>query len=218
MSVLDELSSAQGTKSDIPNLKLAQRLADQNDTESILELVEHLWNEDKKIQGDCIKVLYEVGYRNPQLISSHARQFLRLLSSANNRMVWGAMIALSTIAPRKAPLLFKELDLIHRTMQNGSVITVDNGIKTLAGVASAGKEYHKVIFPFLLSHLETCRPMELAQHAQSTLPAVRPENRKRFLDLLSRRYSSLTISQQTRVKKVVRSFEKGQGAGRKNRG
>ena len=212
MSVLDELSSAQGTKSDIPNLNLAQRLAEQDDARSVDELVAHLWDEDKRIQGDCIKVLYEVGYRNPKLISSHARQFLKLLSSPNNRMIWGAMIALSTIASRRASLLFKELALIHRTMQNGSVITVDNGIKTLAGVASAGREYHKTIFPFLLSHLETCRAMELAQHAQSTLPAVRPENRKRFLDLLGKRYPSLTISQQTRVKKVVRSFDKVQGS------
>ena len=37
------------------------------------EIAENLWNKDKNIQADCIKVLYEVGYIEPPLIAQYAR-------------------------------------------------------------------------------------------------------------------------------------------------
>ena len=64
-------------------------------------------------------------------------------------MVWGGMIALSTVADLKAAEIFPHVDEIVQVMKKGSVITMDNGIKALALVASQKDEYRKAIFPYL---------------------------------------------------------------------
>ena len=55
-----------------------------------------------KIASDCIKTLYEVGYLKPELIAPYVGDFLKLIKSRENRLVWGGMLALSTIAALKS--------------------------------------------------------------------------------------------------------------------
>jgi hypothetical protein len=127
-----------------------------------------------------------------------------LLKSKNNRLVWGGMLALSTIAPLKADTIFQHLAEIQRAMQQGSVITVDNGVKTLALAAAGDLARSQVIFPYLLDHLRTCRPKDVPQHAESTLPAVNDGNKGEFIAVLEQRMGDLSISQAARVRKVIR--------------
>ena len=167
MSIVNRLASALGEKDEAPNIELALELCRSGNRADIEELVEKLASKNKAIQGDCIKVLYETGYREPQLISQYVYEFLSLLKSRNNRLVWGAMIALSTIADRKPGEIFNNLADMVEAIKNGSVITIDNGIKTLAIVASVDEKYNKEIFPFLIGHLKKCRPKDVPQHAES---------------------------------------------------
>lgn len=44
------------------------------------------------------------------------------------------MITLSTIAQLNPDEIFKDIDLILKTIEHGSVITIDNGISVLAVV------------------------------------------------------------------------------------
>ena len=81
-----------------PNQLLAKELVNNQDTDGIREIVEFLSDKNASIRSDCIKVLYEVGYLNPTLIAPYVKDFLDLLDNNQNRMVWGGMIALSTIA------------------------------------------------------------------------------------------------------------------------
>jgi hypothetical protein len=43
-------------------------------------------------------VLYELGYLAPELIADYVGDFIKLLKHENNRIDWGGMIALSTVA------------------------------------------------------------------------------------------------------------------------
>ena len=185
---------------------MAKELAEQEDSPAIEEIVRNLNNKNKRIQSDCIKVLYEIGYIEPQLIQPYADTFLSLLESKNNRLVWGGMIALSTIAPLQPDRIFERIDLVIKTIENGSVITVDRGIKTLALVASANDKYNKTIFPFLIDHLKTCRPKDLPQHAESIAVAVTDQNKADFISVLEERKALLKPSQRKRVEKVIRSL------------
>jgi len=97
------------------------------------------------------------------------------------------MIALSTIADMRAEAIFPHFEEIRQVMESGSVITMDNGVKTLALVASQKDEYRKAIFPYLLDHLKTCRPKEVPQHAEKTLPAVTTGNKSDFIRVLEKR-------------------------------
>ena len=204
MSALNRIAHLQNRRDEVPNQELARDLARQKNREGIREIAENLWNNDKNIQADCIKVLYEVGYIDPSLIAGYAEDFLKLLRSRNNRLVWGGMIALSTVAELRADLIHTHLDQILKAMNSGSVITVDNAVKALA-LAASKDAYREAIFPHLLEHLRTCRPKEVAQHSEKSLPAVNANNKEDFIAVLENRLKDFSASQITRLKKVIKA-------------
>ena len=208
MSVLNKISFYQNRRDEVSNQELAQALAQTRSQADIREIAENLWNKEPAVQSDCLKVVYELGYLAPELIADYVDDFLKLLKHRNNRMVWGGMIALSTVADLKAAEIFPHVNEIVQVMEKGSVITMDNGIKSLALVASQKDEYRTVIFPYLLDHLKTCRPKEVPQHAEKSLPAVTPGNKSDFVHVLEKRLEDMTASQTARVKKVIKTAEK----------
>jgi uncharacterized membrane protein YvbJ len=110
MSVLSKLASAQGTKSQEPNKQLATRICRENDKEAVKTLVENLKNTDVNIQSDCAGMMEYIGYLKPEMISSFVKELLDALGSRNNRVVWGVMIALSTIAQIEPAEIFSIKD------------------------------------------------------------------------------------------------------------
>lgn len=208
MSVINRLSSSIGRRDEVPNQELAQEICKKRDTAAIEELINNLSSTNKAIQSDCIKVLYEIGYVHPDLISQYVSDFLSLLNSKNNRMVWSAMITLSTIAQLKPDEICKDIDLVLKTIEHGSVITVDNGISVLAVVSSIDKSYEEKIVPYLLKHLSTCRSKEVAQHAERSLIAVNAKNKQQFKEVILERLDDLTDSQIKRVNKVIKEIDK----------
>jgi hypothetical protein len=208
MSTLEKLACFQNRRDEIPNQELARELAETQNREGLREIAENLWNKDKNIQADCIKVLYETGYLAPELVADFAGDFLKLMKSKNNRLAWGAMIALSTVAALKADELFPHVAEIEQVMDKGSVITKDNGVKILALVASQSEAYRREIFPYLLNHLSTCRPKDVPQHSEKSLPAVDGKNKREFIALLEKRSADLSKSELTRVNKVIKTAEK----------
>lgn len=208
MSVLDQLASALGRQDDVPNQELARKLAESRDTESIQILAKNLWNKKVVVQSDCLKTLYEIGYLVPDLIAPFADDFLKLILHRNNRLVWGAMIALSTIAPLTADTLFAHRQSIEKVIESGSVITVDAGIKTLARVAASKQEFNLDLFPYLLLHLQSCRSKDVPQHSEQILTAVNSKNRDAFVAVLETRLPALTSAGAKRVQKVMKTAAK----------
>jgi len=204
MSIITSLASSLGRRDEVPNQELARALAARKDKAGIREIAENLWNKDKNIQADCIKVLYEIGYLEPKLVADYAGDFVKLLRSRNNRLVWGGMTALAEVAKANPDAVFKHLDEIKKAKETGSVITVDNAISTLAWTAAANRKYNEAIFPYLLKHLSSCRPKEVPQHSEKTLPAVNSSNKADFIKVLEKRMEDLSGSGLARVKKVIK--------------
>lgn len=207
MSVLMKIAFHQGIRDEVPNQQLAHELASTRDTDGIKEIAEHLWDKNTNVSSDCMKVMYETGYIAPDLIAPYAADFLKLLHSKQNRLVWGAMIALSTIAPLAAPDLFDKRELICKTISQGSVITQDAGIKTLAQVASADQIYLAELNPFLMDFLRTCRLSDVPRHAEFIEQCVNESNHQEFLSILHERLPHMSASQTTRVKKILKRAE-----------
>ena len=69
MSTIDKLATSLGRKDDVPNQELAKGIAETNDQSAVAELIADFY-----------------------------QYFLGLLKNKNNRLVWGAMIALKTIS------------------------------------------------------------------------------------------------------------------------
>ena len=85
--MIKKIAYALGRGDEEPNINLAIQLCDNEDIDGLIEIVNGL-NEKQEIANDCIKVLYEIGERKPELIADHIDDFLRLLKSRNNRLVW----------------------------------------------------------------------------------------------------------------------------------
>ena len=203
MSAIDQIATAMGRRDEVPNQELAKSLAESGDTCGIAEIAAGLQRPDKAVQADCIKVLYEIGHLRPDLVSAYASAFLKLLSSKNNRLVWGGMIALSTVAPLAADVIFKRADDIIGVMERGSVITVESGVKTLAMVAAANPRYAEQLFPYLLNHLKTCREKDVPQHAEHVLAAVNTGNKDAYIAVIARRLAAAPAARAGRPRKVI---------------
>ena len=201
--MLEEIFNNQ-EKDEHLNISLAEKIVAENNEEGIKELVSGL--QEKKIANDCIKILYELGERKPELIASEVQVFLDLLASKNNRLVWGSMTALSTIAHLKGAEIFAQLTKVEEAYEKGSVITVDNAISVFSKVASTSPAFSKVIFPKLCAHLKTCRVKEIPQHAKRISVAVNEENKALFLESLKIREKELSKSQEKRLEAVLKNI------------
>ena len=157
MSVLDRIAYYQGRRDEVPNQVLARMLAANGDEAGIGEIATNLWNKEPNIQSDCLKVLYEIGYLRPELIAPYASDFLKLLGSRNNRLVWGGMIALSTIAEIAADDIYPLVAEIQCVMASGTAITVDAGVLALARLAATNEARCAALLPYLFELLRTCR-------------------------------------------------------------
>jgi hypothetical protein len=208
MSVLNQIAFYQERRDEVPNQELAHKLAAAKDKAGIQEIAENLWNKNKSIQSDCLKVLYEIGYIDPDLIADYVEDFLKLLNSKTNRMVWGAMIALATIAAKRPHDIWVHIDDVVRVVDRGTVITVVWGIKVLAAVAAADEKYSRKLFPILLVQLQKCIPRDVPTHAESMLCAVNASNQQEFLAVLTARQPEMSASQLARLKKVIRTLQK----------
>jgi len=166
-----------------------------------------MWNDNKNIHGDCMNVMYEIGRVDPNLITPYAGDFIKFLKSKHQIMVQGAVTALSEISKVKPDFIFKHLDEIKKIKETGSEIAVNKSISALAETAAASEEYNKVIFPYLLQHILSCRHKEVPEHAERMLPAVNENNNFEFIKTLEKRLEELSGSDFTRLKKIIRIAE-----------
>jgi hypothetical protein len=168
--------------------------------------VTNLKQKNKSVQSDCLAVLYHIGYVKPHLIADYVEDFLALLKSKNNRLVWGGMIALSTIVELKTKEMCANLDTVKQAIDKGTLITVVWGVKALAKIAASNKSCKPDVVPILLSQLKKCIPRDVATHFENSLPAIDDENRAVFLRIVENRKKELTTSQLDRLKKAMKNL------------
>lgn len=207
--MVEKIAFNLGRNDEKPNIDLAIELINLKDLEGIKEIVDGLKNKKEQIANDCMKVLYEIGERNPELIAEYVLDFINLLKSRNNRLVWGSMTAISKIVFLKPKEVFGNIEIIISAYENGSVITRDNSISVFAELAKADKEYEKLMLKKILDHLSNCRPKEIGQHAERAFICINQENSKEFISVLLKRRENLSDSQKKRIDKLIKNIEKG---------
>lgn len=206
MSIISKLASSLNRKDEVPNQELAKQIIKSNDKKAIKELMENLSNKNKNIQSDCIKVLYETGEHKATLIAGYDKEFIDLLESRNNRLVWGAMTALDCIASVNPKGIYKNLNTILAATNKGSVITKDHGINILIKLA-AEKNYANKALALLLEQLKHCAVNQLAMYAENATAVISDEYRKDFIKVLTLRLSEVEKeSKQKRLQKVIKKL------------
>lgn len=207
IDILEHISSALDRKDEAPNVELAIRIVDSNDTQAIEDLVQHL-SAKRAIQNNCIKVLYEIGERNPVLIAPYLTDFLALLSSKNNRLQWGGMTALACISQVEPAGIYAHLTDIVEAASKGSVISRDQAVNILIRL-SGNPEYGQDSFELLLEQLRTCPTNQLPMYAERALPVIGQDRRAAFVSALEGRLPEVEKeSKRKRIEKVIRRLSK----------
>jgi hypothetical protein len=204
MTALDKLATALNRRDEVPNQELAKDIVRTNDRRAVKELVENLANKDKNIQSDCIKVLYEIGEREPALIAPYCREFGKLLDSKNNRLVWGAMTALDSITAQEPGRVYGLLAKVLGVAGSGSVITRDHAVGILVKLGTL-KQYADECMPLLVEQLLACPNNQFPMYAEMSLALVNDKNKAALQKVMTRRLDGLEKeSQKKRVSKVLK--------------
>lgn len=208
MSIIPKLATSLNRRDEAPNQELAEEIARREDKAAVGELVENLKNKNKGIRYDCIKTLYEVGYRKSYLIADHLPDLLALLDNKDNRMQWGGMTALGCIVSEKPAEIFASLGRIIETAEKGSVITRDHCVNILISLSAVDK-YADRTFPLLIEQLMKCPTNQLPMYAENALPVITAANKGRFIEALAGRLGEIEKdSRRNRVEKVIKKAGK----------
>ncbi len=208
MSVINQLASALGRRDEVPNQELAVKIASSKDKQGVKELVENLQAKSKDIQNDCIKVLYEIGAIEPKLISEYAPEFLALLKHKNNRLQWGGMAALDSIAQEKPDFIYESVPAILDAVSKGSVITMDGAVNIFIKLCGIPK-YAENAFVVLLEVMQKAPTNQLPMYAERAMPIVNAQNKTRFISILSNRLNEIEKEpKRKRVEKVIAKVQK----------
>lgn len=207
MTYIEKIAFYLGKRDEVPNQELAAQLAREENHEGIAEIADFLDGKNKSIQSDCIKVLYEIGYIAPQLITKYVDTFIHLLDSKNNRMVWGAMIALSTIAELVPDDVWPYREKILQLIETGSVITNVSGVNTIINIAKSGDFYYSELINELMRLQKECRNTDFAKRAEVMWEAIHPEQKPIYKNLLEERLSQLSSAAQKRVRRIIKKME-----------
>lgn len=205
MSAIPLLASSLGRADEEPNIALAEAIAASKNGFAVRELIDVLSGKNKALRSDALKVLYEVGYRSPDLIAPFIAQFKNLLSSPDNRLVWGAMCAIDGITSVKPEAVFMILPQIMAAVDRGTVITRDHAVKTLTKLA-AQERFARTAMPLLLEQLRTAPLNQLPMYAELVTAVVLPPDAVTVKGILETRLPELPT--EAKRKRVQRALKK----------
>lgn len=206
MSVIESLSTSLKLKVQDPNIAIAKEIVETNNQAGILELIEALSN--KKLANDCIKVLYEIGYLNPKLIEKYANVFLDLLSHKENRLQWGAMIALAEITKVNPEFAITHLNEIIKASNEGSVITKDQAFNILVELAKTYKYYNQV-FSLMNEQLMIAPNNQFPKYVEQTFTVYKAEDCEVFIKTIELKIVDIDVeSKRKRADKILQKLKK----------
>ena len=207
MPVIEKLATSLDRRDEEPNKELASHIAQTNDSEAVAELVQ-LQHKNRNIQSDSIKTLYELGGIKPALISPYVTHFVLLLQSKNNRMVWGAMAALSAVASINPELLYQHLTTILDAAAKGSVIAKDHANRILVHLTKTSA-YTSNVLALLIDQLKDAPLNQLPAYAENTATVVTDAFKPELLRVLQERLPEVEQeSKRKRLEKVLKKLQK----------
>lgn len=206
MSIINQLATSLNRRDEIPNQELAKQIAKEKNTIALDEIVAHLHDKNKDIANDCIKVCYETGYINPTLIAKYATDFIQLLRHKNNRIQWGAMIAIDVITLEKPNIIYQSLPEIVNSADNGSVITNDHCVQILLKLCTI-PQYYDDCFSLAFERLLKSPMNQFPKYAEETAKVVKSEHKNKLATLLKNRLTEVEKeTQQKRLEKVLKKL------------
>jgi hypothetical protein len=170
MSVLSQLSSQRGDRSEYSNRKVVIQCLD--DPDLLDEIAEGLRGTNAALAGDCAEVMTMVAEDHPEWIAPYAEDLAPLITHKTTRVRWEAVHAVSLIAalvPNTIEPLIPTLAGLICT--DSSVIVRDYAVDIIGWYAGTGPSAAEKAFPILKEAL-TVWDGKQAGHALAGLANV----------------------------------------------
>lgn len=130
MSLLDQLSSSRGDRTEASNRRVAARLIENS--ARLPEIAHGLASPDRKLAGDCAEVLTKVAAVEPRLVAPFAQELIARLDDPDTRVRWEVVHSLAEIAATAPDRILPILPRLDQMMANDqSVIVRDWAVLTL---------------------------------------------------------------------------------------
>jgi hypothetical protein len=168
MSILSELSSQIGDRTEAANKRVAARVLKKS---ALLdEIASGLASDDAKLAGDCAEVMTLVAAEKPEFVVLHAEALIARLDHKDTRVRWEVMHSLAEIAAftpdQIAPIVGK---LVEKVTHDKSVIVRDYAIQALGEYSGTSTTAARQVWPHL------CKALDLweGKHVGKVLEAMR---------------------------------------------
>lgn len=201
------LATALGRRDEAPNIELAERIVQSNEQRAVAALAAILETGGRAAQQDALKVLYEIGERQPPLILHQLPVLIGTLTSKNNRLVWGGLTALAKLSNLAPDKIFPHLDKVLNAADAGSVIAKDRAIDILVGLADTAA-YCNEVMPIIVKRLKTSAVNQLPMYAEKVarLTLARPHTDTIIHTMESRLNEPMSPAKKKRIEKVINSL------------
>jgi hypothetical protein len=167
MSILDELSSSLGTRTQEANGAVADRCLAH--PELLGDIVRGLGEKNHQRAADCAEVMTKVAEKAPALVAPHAPVLIDLLDHKNGRVRWESAHALGLVAALVPAIVEKDLERLGGIIREGDgVIVRDYVIDAVAGYGSSSAKAAARAFPIL----RDAAPSFDGKHAARVLAAM----------------------------------------------
>lgn len=167
MSIISQLSSQVGDKTEQSNIKVVEQCFNKPDL--LKEIAEGLQSKNITLIGDCAEVFTKVAETQPSLVSPFAGDITPLITHKNTRVRWEAMHSISLIAeliPTKIKPLLPQIK--GQIITDESTIVRDYAVDTVSNYAKTSKEAASEAFPILTLILDEW----LHKHAAGALKGL----------------------------------------------
>jgi len=195
MSVVDQLSSRSGDRTEAANRAVAARcLADRallGQVAAVLD-VEDVLRVDHRLLGDCAEVCTMVAEERPDLVAPHAAVLPPLLAHKKARVRWESLHALALVAALVPDVIAALLPRLHEIiLSDASVITRDCAVLALGHYATTGEAAARAAYAILCDALtafdgkQAGRALDAFGQVAAAAPDLAPDIRAhaaRFLD------------------------------------
>ncbi|MFY0689398.1 MAG: hypothetical protein JXQ90_19660 [Cyclobacteriaceae bacterium] len=202
--LLDRFSYNQGRRDQGPNRQLAQEIATGLDYDLLGHVIELLSiNLKKQVENDVLLCLATLSEQAPEMLKTHAQQFIPFLHSKNNRSVWGTMIVLSNIAPLCKKEIYDALPTILKCMDEGTVVTRDHGFEILLHLYQDSL-FVDEMYALIREQIWVAPDNQLGQYTEKFLVHASPQHLEELLPVLNDRQQQLEkVSHIKRLSKLT---------------
>lgn len=189
------------------NVLLAQNIVTKAHQEDKVSFLISSLEKSKTIASNAIKVIYEIGAEKPELIAPYFLQLKALLYSKQNRLQWGAMTAINSIAHVIPDEIYPAIPELLKVATIGSVITRDNAFEILVKLAKNPK-HNAACIALIIEQLKSCPENQLAMYAEKALPVSFGSHSTQITQAINLRLKGVEKeSKRKRLLKVIKKLE-----------